>query len=288
MVTPNEEYPKLAEALSLAHLFLKREDKHPLGSHKGRSIPVMIDAYVAQGKKKFSISSSGNAALAAAMYVSEKNKTGAGISLEIFIGRNILENKKSSLFSFADEYIKVIEKDRPLQALFGAIQLGGQSLRQSTDDTALTGYESLAKELIAIPNLSAVFIATSSGTTAQAIGEYILKNKLPVEIHIVQTSSCHPMAAIFDPRDDLKETSDAQAISDKVAHRREKIMSVVSETKGSGWIVSNEEITKATETLSTQKVSVTQNGALSFAGMTRAVSKGKTFKGSVACIIGGK
>ncbi len=288
MVTPNEEYPNIASALSLPRLFLKREDMHPFGSHKGRSIPVMIDTYVAQGKKKFSISSSGNAALAAAKYIQEKNKSGAELSLEVFIGRNILENKKSSLFSFADEHIKIIEKDRPLQALFGAIQLGGQSLRQSNDDAALIGYESLAQELTTISNLSAIFIATSSGTTAQAIGEHILKNKLPVEIHIVQTSSCHPMATIFDVRNDLKETSDAQAISDKVAHRREKIMYVISQTKGSGWVVSNEEISKATNILSAQNVSVTANGALSFAGMMRAVSCGKKFTGSIACIIGGK
>ena len=96
------------------------------------------------------------------------------------------------------------------------------------------------------------------------------------------------MSAIFDPRDDLKETSDAQAISDKIAHRREKIMYVISQTKGSGWIVSNEDIRKAREILAPFAVAATANGALSLAGLMRAISAGRKFSGTVACIIGGK
>ena len=237
MVTPQQEYPSLAKETGVPNLYLKREDLHHLGSHKGRSIPVMIDAYAAQGEKKFSISSSGNAALAAAAYVKEKNAGGTDMSLEIFIGENVPLEKKKSLLSLAGSGIKISEKERPLMALLETVKIGARSLRQSTDDTALVGYKSLAEEISGIPNLSALFIATSSGTTAKALGEFFLSGKNSPEIHIVQTSSCHPMAEIFDPRPNLKETSTARAITDKVAHRREKIMAVVSKTKGFGWIV---------------------------------------------------
>ncbi len=69
---------------------------------------------------------------------------------------------------------------------------------------------------------------------------------------------------------------------------REKIMAVVSKTKGFGWIVSNEEIKSAQEKLSSLGVATTPNGALSFAGFSRAISQNKKFSGSVVCIIGGK
>jgi len=288
MITPQDGHPELAKDLGLPDLFLKREDLHPLGSHKGRSIPVMIDEYARRGEKKFSISSSGNAAIAAALYVKEKNKSGAGLSLEIFIGQNIPESKKTAVVSLADKNIKISEKERPLKALLDAVRLGARSLRQSTDDLALIGYESLAQELAEIPNLSAVFIATSSGTTAESLGGFFLARKNPPQIHIVQTSSCHPMAVIFDERKDLEEKSAANAIADKVAHRREKVMAVVSATKGFGWIVSNEEIKAAQEKLAPFGVVTTPNGALSLAGLVRALSAGRKFSGSVVCIIGGK
>lgn len=46
------------------HLWIKHEDRHPLGSHKGRSLAYQLSALSAAGKKKFVISSSGNAAIA--------------------------------------------------------------------------------------------------------------------------------------------------------------------------------------------------------------------------------
>ena len=288
MITPQIEIPKLAQFLNISRLFFKREDLHPLGSHKGRSIPLMIDKYASRGEKKFSISSSGNAALAAAKYIKEKNKAGASLSLEIFIGKNIPENKKTGLVSLADENIKVSEKERPLQALFETINLGSKSLRQSTDDLALVGYESLAKEIAETPDLSVIFIATSSGTTAEAIGGFFLARKNPPEIHIVQTSSCHPISEIFDNRPDLKEISIANSIADKVAHRKGKVVNIIKQTNGFGWIVSNKEIKLAKEKLETNNVFISENGALSFAGLCRAVSQGRKFEGAVVCIIGGK
>ena len=64
MITPHEEYPALASALGYKagkgaiRLYFKREDLHPYGSHKGRSIPVMMDYYREIGDRSFAISSS--------------------------------------------------------------------------------------------------------------------------------------------------------------------------------------------------------------------------------------
>src|SRR5690349_19687251 len=102
MITRHESYPELAKALEVKSLLFKREDLHPYGSHKGRSIPVMIDKYMEEGIKHFAISSSGNAALAAAFHISKLN---SGIKLEILVGQHINKNKLEKLEKFKDQNI---------------------------------------------------------------------------------------------------------------------------------------------------------------------------------------
>ena len=73
--------------MGILSLFLKREDMHPYGSHKGRSIPVMNRRI----SEKVSVISpylqSGNAALAAALHIKKLNESGTErVQLEILIG----------------------------------------------------------------------------------------------------------------------------------------------------------------------------------------------------------
>ena len=51
---------RVERMLGIPSLYLKREDLHPLGSHKGRSLPYMIDKGLEEGLYRFAISSSGN------------------------------------------------------------------------------------------------------------------------------------------------------------------------------------------------------------------------------------
>lgn len=314
MITPQESYHDLAQNLGLSSVFLKREDLHPYGSHKGRSIPLMIDKYISQGYKHFAISSSGNAALAAGLYIKKLNGNGGNnlkkkkgeektgdkkkddskkITLEIFAGKKINENKLKKLEALKDNNIFLSLQDRPLQALFIKIQNSSPeqpicSLRQSNDDTALEGYNSLAEELLCIPNLKAVFVGTSSGTTAQAFAEYFSKNKKKVEMHIVQTSSCHPIADAFINNNKNDERSIADAIVDHTAIRKDKLVSLIKENGGNAYAVNNEEI-KMAQKLSEKYtgVSISTNSALSLAGLMQAVYTGKKWKGAVACLICG-
>src|SRR5262249_22493246 len=137
--TPFESKLELAAAIDTDTVFFKREDLHPYGSHKGRSIPVMIDHYLKAGVNRFSISSSGNAAIAAAMYVNEldEKRDHDFIDLDIFIGQHAAPRKAQKLKDLADDHIRVLVKERPLQALTQAVDEGAQSLRQSTNDLAL-------------------------------------------------------------------------------------------------------------------------------------------------------
>lgn len=292
MITPQKEYPELAKALTIDKLILKREDLHPYGSHKGRSIPVMIDIYEKQGISHFAISSSGNAALAAALYVGKLNTTRSKekkISLEVLVGRHITTKKLRKLEQFKSDLIKITMHDRPIQTLFNLTKDGTvKGLRQSTDDNALIGYKSLGQELSEITDLETVFIGTSSGTTAEALAEYFKKENRKVEIHLVQTSSCHPIASYFINDPINEEQSIADAIVDHSATRKDALIKLLENNGGSGWIASNDQI-KAAEELVRKHAGfeISNNSALSVAGLMQAVYTGRTWGGSVVCLVCG-
>lgn len=290
MITPHEEYPELAKTLGVNTLYFKREDLNPYGSHKGRSIPIMIDIYVGQGIKHFAISSSGNAALAATYYLEKLNKDREEkITLEILVGQHISTKKLGKLEKFKNDYITITMHDRPLQALFTKTKDSDiKALRQSTDNLALKGYESLAKELMEIPNLQTIFIGTSSGTTAQALAEYFELNNKKIEIHIVQTSSCHPIALAFVDDETQDELSIADAIVDHTALRKDILVPLIEKSGGSGWIASNEQIKAAQViTKNSTNLDISANSALSVAGLMQATYTVNSWAGSVVCMICG-
>ncbi len=298
MKTPQKPYPELAQKLDLHELWFKREDLHPYGSHKGRSIPMMIKEYAKQGIHDFVISSSGNAALAALIAVQKHNQNNSTtVTLKIFVGKNIDAKKLARLHKeITDKNIVIEQVENPKQTAFqeeknttstGSVQ--AKNLRQSTDDLALRGYLELAEDLTKIPNLQAVFIPTSSGTTAQALGEAFLKLEKNIQIHIVQTSSCHPIAEVFDTTPPKEETSIAGAIVDKIAHRKEKVLEAIKNTHGSGWIISNAEIQNAVDLIKKNTdFTVSYNSALSLAGLIKAKQNGQNWTGAIVCLITGR
>ena len=290
MKTTQQSYPALARAIGISgELFLKREDLHPYGSHKGRAIPKMIKQYVKDGISTFAISSSGNAALAAKLTVERHNENNPDkqISLTIFVGTYIPAEKFAMLKS-ADEKITVTQCERPKQQAFVAAKVEGVvNLRQSTDDLALEGYQELGTELLKIPTLSAVFVPTSSGTTAEALGKLFANNN--IELHIVQTGACHPMAELFDTNITEVEQSTAGAIVDNVAHRKTTVADLVKQTSGNGWVPTEEMIIAAQHILKSEAhIDVTPNGALALAGLIKATEKGFKTSGAVAVLICGQ
>ncbi|MFA6295353.1 MAG: PLP-dependent lyase/thiolase [Candidatus Paceibacterota bacterium] len=304
MLTPLEHYPDLAKTIGLPDIYFKREDLNPYGSHKGRSIPFMIDYYYEKGNRHFAISSSGNAALAAIIHTNKINTGNAQpIDLDIFVGNHIaphkleklklasqsLDNSVSAKVGINDSHVRILIKERPLQALTQAVEEGSRSLRQSTDDQALIGYETLAEELTQTKNIGAVVIGTSSGTTAQALAEYFLKNKLPIQIHLVQTSSCHPMSDAFETFDGSDDRSDADAIVDQTAYRKTKLIPLIKKTGGHGWIASNDDIYSAQELVKKHTgLEISTNSALSVVGAMQIAYRGFEVKGAVVCMICGK
>src|SRR3989344_5618012 len=121
MLTPQPQAKKLAKALGLtAGLYLKREDLHPHGSHKGRSIPLMIQKYIQSGWENFCISSSGNAAISAAITVNEYNAkhTNSSLNLKIFVGKNIDSDKLKIIKKLLNKSVLLKKTDNPKQTAF--------------------------------------------------------------------------------------------------------------------------------------------------------------------------
>lgn len=295
MPTPQTKHPYLAKNLGLLEpLYFKREDLHPLLSHKGRSLPIMMDLQIKKGKLNFVISSSGNAALAAASHTKKLNKkTRAKLTLRIFVGEKIYPAKLKKLKQLTDKNITLIKIKNPKQSAF-LLQKSGEAvwLRQSTDDNALIGYESLAKELAKIKNLAAVFVPTSSGTTALGLNKGFKKLKLKIQIHVAQTLAVHPIALPFVKNEKIATTGEASiasAIVDKVALRKPELIKAIKASRGSGWIISDKEIVDAIKyTTKTEKIKLSPNSALAVAALKQALESGYKFKGAVVCLITGQ
>ncbi len=295
MKTPQQSHTSLAQALGVQEVWLKREDMHPYGSQKGRSIPLMIQTYFKhQGLTRFVISSSGNAALAGALTVKKHNQNNphAKISLQIFVGQHIDVTKLKKLQTVIkdEEYIALEQHTNPKQQAFQLDKQGqAKFLRQSTDDLALEGYTELAQELSKIPNLQAIFIPTSSGTTAQGLAQAFSSLNQKPQIHIVQTETCHPLAEQFDTPRGMEKTSLAGAIVDNIAHRKQQVQELIQQSGGYGWIVNNQEIQQAkTITMEKTNIDISFNSALSVAGVRKAVEKGWKWNGAVVCLITGR
>ncbi len=295
MTTPQPQAKQLARALGLnTGLYLKREDLHPHGSHKGRSIPVMVARYAQSGWTDFCISSSGNAAISAAITINEYNAghKKSSLTLKIFVGKNINNQKLKIIKKLLNKSVLLEKTANPKQSAFQLDKNGSaKNLRQSTDDTALPGYAGLAKELAKIKNLNAVFIPTSSGTTAQALHEEFRKLKINPQIHIVQTDSVHPIADAFQslPLRTAAISSLAGAVVDKIAHRKAKVAEAIKASRGNAWVCNNKEIKTAIAlTKKTEKIIISSNSALAIAGLAQAIKNNRHFAGPVVCILTGR
>jgi len=289
MKTPQEYYPDIFDGIDV---YLKREDKHKLASHKGRSIPYMMKKLSEKtGKRHFVISSSGNAALAALLFTLQHNNNNPeeAYYLHIFVGKKISEKKLQAL-QVEDEYITLQQVERPKQAAFKKDKDGEAILlRQSNNDLALVGYHELGKELEKIENLEAVFIPTSSGTTLQGLAEYFEFGKKKVQMHIAQTAKCAPMAEKFDSAFSKVDSSLAGAIVDNVARRKTKVQKYIEESGGSGWVISDERLERIKKKVE-EKIgeSLSYNSLLSIAALEKALEKGWKFEGAVVCLITGE
>jgi threonine synthase len=255
-------------------IYFKREDCNLTGSVKDRSIQVQIAMAKNDGFRRFVLSSSGNAAISAAYFCKKQ-----ALNLDIFVSPHI---NPAKLAKIKEAQYEVHITPSPLES---SIQFAEENsafhLRQATSTAAVEGYWALAAELVAqIPKLAksehqqvGIFLPVSSGTTLvgiyQGLESLISSNQLTIipEFHAVQTAAIHPIASVFDQNFKRKSSSLADAIVPPIdPPRKDEVVSILNQTEGYGWVISDSEIRLADQWLGEHQITTSYEGALALAG----------------------
>lgn len=243
-----------------SNVWAKLENQNPTGSHKDRSMGPWILDYAKAGVRELAISSSGNSAISAAKYCGENN-----IKLNVFLSPSVAQEKVDRVRSYTNIILhptKTPNKD----AFRFSKKKNIVNLRASKDDAALAGYQEIARELAKqLPYIDNIFVPTSSGATLEGMyNGYVTHKKIPA-FYVVQSAKVHPIASYFDKNFKKEKTSYAAAIVDRVAHRRDKVIEIINQTGGGGFVISNRELEEAKKVLG----KFGWHSALSFAGFLK-------------------
>lgn len=248
--------------IKLDELYLKREDLNDTGSAKDRAIQAQIKNLVNKGIKKAVISSTGNAAISA-LYFCKKNN----IDLTVFVSPKIHPHKFEEIKKYTSNICL------SLKPISDAIKFSKKEnaylLRQSTDPTALIGYQEIGKELMnELPQISSIFIPVGSGTTLLGVSQAL---DCKVKIFAVQPANNCPVSKLFDLNYSEESNSITDAISVKFLPLKNQIINTIKEKQGSAFVIQNQEIINSQNFLLTKNIITSPEGALALAGYRKAV-----------------
>lgn len=272
--------------IEIEGIIFKREDENPTGSVKDRGISYQLNWAKKTGIKNLVLSSSGNAAISACFFGQK-----FGLRLFIFVSPKI--NKKK--LAIIEKYpYPVFITNRPISdSIKFAKKNKFYHFRSSTDLRGTIGYREIAKEILESQGnqgnrkIGAVFLPVSSGTILAGIAEGFRKLGSLPQIHAVQTPAVCPIAGEFDHDFLPAKSSLAESLVARYTLRKEKIVQLIKESRGWGWVVSDEEIIKADGWLKKHGVITSFEGAAALAGVWKANEKDWQTKKTV-CLLTGK
>ncbi|MBP9759023.1 pyridoxal-phosphate dependent enzyme [Candidatus Dojkabacteria bacterium] len=287
-VTLNEGGTELEKVLiNSKTVFFKHEENNPNLSFKDRSMAYWISKYNELGKREFVISSSGNAAVSAISYCKLINA-----KLKVFVSKEIPKYKFENILKASESRnsIEITKSQKPKSDAIKYSKLNNCiNLRGSEADFAIEGFKTLGYELYEQnKDIDAVFVCCSSGTSTIGLAQGYNKiaGHIP-QIHIVQTTKICPIASQFDKNYEKAINSIANAVSDKIAKRKENVLDIVKSSNGFGWVVSDQEIIEAKKELVKLGIKVEgYNAYVSYAGYKKSVKQRGIYKNPV-CIISG-
>jgi threonine synthase len=236
--TPLEDAPALARWAGVPRLVVKREDTNPTGSHKDRGAAEQLRASAAAGERVAVISSSGNAALAAAVAGAE-----VGVVVVALVSPLTEPGKLAALRAAG---ARVVVTEKPINhALRLSRVRGWRDLRPSLSPEALAGFRSLGEELAAalLPG-TPVFGYASSGTTYQALGEVFVARGARLPLHPVQAGLVNGLSAAFGRPGDGRRSLVGD-LGVKTSPRTARVVDLVRASGGSAWWVDDAEIAAA-------------------------------------------
>ncbi|MFY9457309.1 MAG: PLP-dependent lyase/thiolase, partial [Candidatus Spechtbacterales bacterium] len=237
--------------ISGSTVWAKMENQNPTGTHKDRSMERWILNFAKASARELAISSSGNSAISAAKYCRENN-----IKLNVFLSPSVDREKIERLRPYTN-IILHLTKTPNKDAFRFCKKNNVPNLRASKDDMALEGYRDIARELTEqLPQIDNIFIPISSGATLEGMYQGYCMTTTPSPFFVrrgvdvprfyaVQTTNVHPIASYFDKDFTEEKTSRATAIVDRVAHRRNRVIRIIKETRGGGFVISNAELEEA-------------------------------------------
>jgi len=232
--------------IKIDNIYLKREDLNKTGSAKDRAMIVQIKNLIDNGFKNAVISSTGNAAISAAHFCHLNQ-----INLTIFVSPKINKTKFNLL---KENDCEIFISNQPIsEAIKFAKKNNYYLLRQSTDPSALIGYQEIGKELIKeLPNITSIFVPVGSGTTLLGISQ-----------------SLNPSVKIYAVKPEDTILTDALTV--KYQPLKNKVNSVVKNSSGSELIIKNSEILESQKMLESNQVETSLEGAMAFAGVQKAI-----------------
>jgi len=248
--------------IKLENIYLKREDLNETGSAKDRAMIFQIENLKKQGFKSAVISSTGNAAISAAHFCHLNQ-----IDLTIFVSPKI---NKAKFDLIKKDGGQIFISDQPIsESIKFSKKNHSYLLRQSTDPSALIGYQEIGKELMSeLPQITSIFVPVGSGTTLLGISQTINPS---VKIFAVQPASNCPLSKFFDSDYQPETENITDALSAKYLPLRSQIISAIKNSDGTGLIVKNNEILEAQKILDSNEIKTSLEGALAFAGYKKAI-----------------
>ena len=271
--TPLLRLSFLEKETGIPYIYAKREDKNPTGSAKDRSLAFLISYLQSKKIENIVVPSSGNTAISAIVY----SKL-AGLNIDIFISDKLSKEKTKRLDKYIGRNSSDIKIHRSKKPLSDAFKYSKERniplLRGSKDKYAVEGFKTISKEIENI-RADAIFIPVSSGTTLYGISQSLSSD---CQIHLVQTSKINTISKFYD-NDFIKEDySLCDSIVARVTERKKKVIDVIKKSRGWGWTIENKYIKKAQDQLIKNDILTSPEGALTVAGLKKAVLKGYKFK----------
>ncbi len=251
------EYPSEVKKIE-GEPYFKLDTTLTLKCSKERSIPFMIENLLHQGKRKFTISSSGNASKVAVwcalnnpeieelkVYLSSKFNYNKYLVLFQMSDLGLMKNNFIRKKKFKYNNIQFFFSDTPRKEASKVINDGYYLLRSSVDTNSFWGYASIVEELIEqIPNLkeiSNIFIPASSGSTVIGIFQATQNANLKMRFHIVQTTKVYTLIKKMVENIQPEFDHPADSIVDIVGNLRSRIEDIIRSTNGTANAISADE-----------------------------------------------
>ncbi|MBM3283166.1 PLP-dependent lyase/thiolase [Candidatus Gottesmanbacteria bacterium] len=266
--------------LKIDNICFKCEFENPTGSIKDRGMAYQISQFYGKNIKSAVLSSSGNAAIAAARYCRL-----ADIRLTVFVSPKINIHKLKKL---QKSNCQIIQTPKPISGAFRYAKMNSAcNLRQSTDINASIGYSTLAFELAKeMPDIDGIFLPVSSGATLVGLARgFVRLKKLPA-IHAVQTEAIHPIASLFDKDFKKRKKSLADAIVAKYSPLHEEVRKLIIKSKGWGWVIADKEMKAAYRWLQKNKLVCSYEGAAVLAALRKAKKNNFYYRNPVCVLTG--